>query len=376
MYSRVVDPFDGTPYRGIGVLGQGGMGEVWEVEHEGVGTTLVAKVLLAQFAGDPGAVDRVRVEAQALAKLDHPNIVKVSDFRRTQDGRPFFVMERLDGRTAREALRAEGAFPPREAVALIRSVLSALQAAHALGLVHRDIKLDNVFLHQPPRGDIVVKVLDFGVAKVLSDRGPAPPVLPTAEGAVVGTPRYLSPEQVRGKNVDHRADIYGTGVLLYTLLCGHGPFNDVKRLEDLYEAQLTRVPDPPSTRAPNSLPPGLDAIVLRALEKNPDARFQSAKDFDAALSAVEKRWKDPVGFLPTEKSPAESAARSTRTAEAPMAPPEDRVTLSYVASAIAAVTASLVGFWLIGAHTPLGIAGTLMLSVVAGGACAMVLARR
>jgi serine/threonine-protein kinase len=422
-----VDPFTGTPYRLIGLLGQGGMGEVYEVEHEGVGTRLVAKVLLHEFADDAVVVDRMRVEAQALAKLSHPNIINVIDFRRSADGRPFYVMDLLNGRTLGEELRARGPFPATEAVGIVRQVLSALDAAHALGLVHRDIKLDNVFLHRTARGEMVVKVLDFGVAKVLagrSDQSPAPPMLPTAEGAVVGTPRYLSPEQVRGRDVDHRADIYAAGLVLYTLLCGRGPFSDVKQPGDLYTAHLTRVPEPPSTRAPNPIPAGLDRAILRALEKEPAARFQTAADFDRALAAVARGQSAAIGFLPTEPSPApagfardqtdpapppegardatgpsptevlgpkskpEPTPLSTRTAKvkpepsdaparlAPARPvPDKELTVTYVASSVTAVVASLVGFWLIGAHTPFGVAGTLVVSIVLAGACALVIGR-
>ena len=312
MHPSEPNPFEGTPYRAVRRLGAGGMGEVYEVEHEIVGKRMVAKVLRAELATDPGTVDRMRVEAQALARLDHPNIVSVSDFRATGDGRPFFVMERLDGCTLGQELRRRGAFTVEQAIDIARQVLKALTAAHGLGLVHRDIKLDNVFLHRTPAGDRIVKVLDFGVAKVLGGhggRGPAPPSLPTAEGVIVGTPRYVSPEQVRGKDVDHRADIYGVGLMLYTLIAGRGPFDHVQGRKDLFLAHLTEEPDPPSKLAKQSVPNELDAAILRAIQKSPDDRYQTAESFEVALASIASRRKAPIGWLETEPSPAPGPAK-------------------------------------------------------------------
>jgi serine/threonine protein kinase len=305
------NPFEGTPYRALRRLGAGGMGEVYEVEHEIVGKRMVAKVLRAELASDPGTVDRMRVEAQALARLDHPNIVSVSDFRTTGDGRPFFVMERLEGCTLGQELRQRGAFTVEQAIDIARQVAEGLTAAHGLGLVHRDIKLDNVFLHRTSAGDRIVKVLDFGVAKVLGGhggRGPAPPSLPTAEGVIVGTPRYVSPEQVRGKNVDHRADIYGVGLMLYTLIAGRGPFDHVEGRKDIFLAHLTQEPDPPSKLAGQSVPNELDAAILRAIQKSPDDRYQTAESFEVALASIASRRKAPIGWLETEPSPAPGPA--------------------------------------------------------------------
>lgn len=307
------DPFSGTPYRVRRRLGAGGMGEVFEVEHDVVGRLLVAKILRLELSNDPGTVDRMRVEAQALARLDHPNIVSVSDFRTTEDGRPFFVMERLEGSTVGQEFRRRGAFAVQEAISIVRQVLNALSAAHGLGLVHRDIKLDNVFLHSDPRGGRVVKVLDFGVAKIIGGQGraPAPPALPTAEGVIVGTPRYVSPEQVRGKGVDQRADIYGAGLMLYLLVAGRGPFDHVEGRKDLLLAHLSEEPEPPSKYAKQAIPSELDAAILRAIRKSPDDRYQSADRFEAALASIASRRAAPIGWLRTELSPSPGPARAT-----------------------------------------------------------------
>ena len=314
------DPFRGTQYRATRQLGAGGMGEVYEVEHEVVGRLMVAKVLRLELANDAGIADRMRVEAQALGALSHRNIVSVTDFARTADGRPFYVMEHLEGCTLGEDYRKRGAYPVDEALDVVRQILAGLAAAHQLGLVHRDIKLDNVFLQQTSTGERVVKLLDFGVAKVMADRdarAPAPPTLPTADGAIVGTPRYVSPEQVLGKKIDHRADIYATGLVLFTLVCGRGPFDHVRHQDDFFVAHLGDDPGAPSDLANQSLPHELDAAILRALRKDPADRFQSAAEFSAALTAIVSRRSANIGWLETTPSANAQHAVAARGPEQP-----------------------------------------------------------
>ncbi|MBK8997618.1 MAG: serine/threonine protein kinase [Myxococcales bacterium] len=425
------NPFEGTPYRALRRLGAGGMGEVFEVEHEIVGKLMVAKVLRAELSKDAGTVDRMRVEAQALARLEHPNIVSVSDFRTTADGRPFFIMELLQGCTVGQELRKAGPFSVEMAIGIMRQVLSALSAAHGLGLVHRDIKLDNIFLHRTPSGDRVVKVLDFGVAKVLgghAGRAPAPPSLPTAEGVIVGTPRYVSPEQVRGKDVDQRADIYGAGLMLYMLITGRGPFDHVNGRNDLFIAHLTDDPEPPSKYSEQPVPHELDAAILRALEKSPEDRYQTAQAFEVALASIASRRSAPIGWLETEPSPAPAAATALPTATirtgapvfedtvqdrpgarrvvptevledrpppsapevstrtAPGVPPSSTPVpdpapapaatrtpaTTYAAGIFAAVGTSFVGLWVVQAPSVLAILGVLMASVVAAALAATI----
>ncbi|MEZ4219638.1 MAG: serine/threonine-protein kinase [Polyangiaceae bacterium] len=280
------DPFDGTPYRLLYSLGEGGMGEVYEVEHDVLGRTMVAKVLRAELAADSAVVDRMRVEAQALAALHHPNLVAVTDFRYTADGRPFYVMESLRGQSLGQALRARGTMREREAIDIARQILAGLHAAHGIGLVHRDIKPDNIYIHEPLGRSAVVKVLDFGVAKVGKSNpgGIEPPTIPTAEGAIVGTPRYVSPEQVLGRQIDHRADLYAVGLVLYSMVCGRGPFDDFKKAEELFVAHLKEAPPAPSQVSAQPVSAELEAVILRALEKDPARRFQNAEEFAEALS--------------------------------------------------------------------------------------------
>lgn len=292
------DPLHGTAYRAIRVLGKGGMGEVFLAEHVQLKRRVVVKLLHESLIAFPKHVDRIRVEAEALGRLQHPSIVEVRDFVLTPAGRPFIVMERLLGATLNQELREKGSLTWFEAVKYVGQILSALEAAHALGIVHRDIKLDNIFIHQPQNGARIAKVLDFGIAKIVagaSQRAPKP-LIATEEGVVVGTPRYVSPEAALGKAVDHRADIYSVGLVLYTLLCGRGPWDDEKREGHLIVAQAMKKPEPPSAYAKSPIPAELERIVMRALEKKPKDRFQSAREFIAALEQFAR------GLKPVQKS--------------------------------------------------------------------------
>ncbi len=302
----------------MGLLGEGGMGEVYLAEHEVLGKDVVAKLLRIEFARDPGIVERMRLEAQALAALSHPNIVSVTDFGTTAAGRPFYVMECLNGCTVGECLRREG--PPllSDSLEIVRQVLDGLGSAHSRGLVHRDIKPENVFLHRDRAGRQVVKLLDFGIAKVLAGASgaPAPPSIPTAEGAVIGTPRYISPEQVLGRVVDHRADLYAVGLLLYALVNGKGPFEHLHSTRELFEAQLTAAPSPLTSINP-TLPPALDEVVLRALQKRPEDRFRDAAEFSSALAAVSRA---PSATNAAQPAPPPAADRSIGSIDTLLSP--------------------------------------------------------
>jgi serine/threonine-protein kinase len=265
---------------------------------------VVVKLLHKELAGRADFVERMRLEAQALARLRSPHLVAVSDFSVTPQGQPFLVMERLYGATVAEELAAHGPFPVHVAIDIVRQVLAGLEVAHAAGIVHRDIKPANVFVCRPetPGTRRIVKILDFGIAKVLASVSngvaPAPLRFPTAEGAVVGTPRCLSPEQARAQPVDPRTDIYAVGVLLYALLAGAGPFDHVKGALELIEAHANTVPPPPSTRTPAPIPRELDEAVMRALAKAPDDRFPNASMFAAVLARVAQQLQAPAAARP------------------------------------------------------------------------------
>jgi eukaryotic-like serine/threonine-protein kinase len=275
----VPDLFAGTPYRVQRRLGRGGMADVFVVLHEELGRELVIKLLHRQLLTEPQQLDRVRVEAHSLAHLSSPHIVQVTDFHVTRDGTPFIVMEYLKGRTLKDELSARGALSLFDALYFADQALAGLAAVHALGIVHRDIKPSNLFLSESG-ATITLKLLDFGIARVIpgvSAEAPRPLSVPTSTGTVLGTPRYLSPEAALGKRVDHRADLYSLGLVLYEMVAGRGPFEHLKH--DFLAAHSVAEPAPPSYVAKSPVPRELDAVILRALHKSPDARYQSADEF-------------------------------------------------------------------------------------------------
>lgn len=313
----VENPLAGTKYMAVAAIGRGGMGDVYLADHMELRKRFVVKLLHADMTQDPRLVDRMRVEAQSLAKIPHPAIVEVVDFGSTPAGRPFVVMERLTGTTLANEVRQRGAFDWHEAVEIVRCLLDALAATHAAGVIHRDIKLSNLFLHHAPDRPPVLKVLDFGLAKVLEGApasAPAPLRYPTEEGIVLGTPRYLAPEAWKGKGVDHRADIYSTGVVLYCLLAGRGPWDELRARGDLLRAQVRGEFDPPSTFAPRPIPAELDRIVSRALSPSPDERYASALEFAEELASVRAASAERVGWLETTMLAPTPPASTLRTA--------------------------------------------------------------
>lgn len=262
------------------------MGEVFLVKHHQLGRTLAAKVLHARLAENPMLVERARIEAQSLARLRHANIVAVSGFGYTKDNRPFIVMEHLRGRTLGEELIAVGHMPVLEAVKFTTQLLSALGAAHELGIVHRDIKPSNIFICDAHADERILKVLDFGVARVLPDasaQAPRPPAVPTDSGVLLGTPRYLSPEGALGQRVDARADLYAAALMLFYMVTGRGPFDEIARDTAVLAAHVYKNPPLPSLVAPQPIRPELDAILLKALRKDPAERYQSVAEFKKAL---------------------------------------------------------------------------------------------
>jgi len=273
-----------TPYHATGFIRRGGMGEVYRVEHTFLGREFAMKVLYARYAKNPSVVDRMRLEAQATARLQHPNIVDVSDFWIASDGRPCIVMELLQGVTVARELLVRGPFSVNTAIDYTCQLLAALSAAHEFGVVHRDIKPENLFLHEIQGQLRILKVLDFGVARVLPEASELAPLRlaeTTATGAIVGSPRYASPEGLRGERVDRRADVFSAGLVLYSMLTQRGAFDKMLTTD----SPLSYEPPPPSTRVDSYLSPKLDAIVLKAIRWDVDERYQSA---DALLHDLRK----------------------------------------------------------------------------------------
>lgn len=298
------DPLDGTAYRTIGHLGSGGMGEVLEAEHRELGHRVAVKLLHADLFPRFDLKERMRVEAQTCARLRHDNLVQVNDFGETADLRTFIVMERLHGRSLTDEMKLRGALPVAEAVDVLRQLLSGLSLAHSVGLVHRDIKPDNVFLCEPGEGRRRVKLLDFGLAKIIDvgrdPRTPAPPSFSTAQGLALGTPRYFSPEQASGKrDIDARSDLYSVGWLLHAMLTGKAPYPGRKTLLELVRAHAQEPAAPPSAQAPQPIPPELDVVVMKAIAKARDDRFRTAEDFLAALGPAVSTPK-PTVALPSQ----------------------------------------------------------------------------
>jgi eukaryotic-like serine/threonine-protein kinase len=265
----------GTPYRVVSLLGAGGMGSVYEVEHVELERRYVLKSLLRTLASRQDLIARMRNEWRALGKLQHPNIVDILNAGTTTGDVPYYVMERLDGETVRDRLQREGKLPVEEAARIARGTLFGLAAAHAIGIVHRDIKPANVFLTR----DGAVKVLDFGVAQVRRSEGDQKI---TAQGLAIGTPRYMSPEQASGDTADARSDLYATGLLLFEMIAGEGPFDDLGDTSQQMLAHLHR-PARPLSRL-TDVPAELESIVKRALAKRPQDRPRSAEAMAAELA--------------------------------------------------------------------------------------------
>ena len=296
------DLLEGTPYQTLGFLGKGGMGEVLEARHVALDKTVVVKILGPAFGETSGFAARLRLEAQLVARLSHPNIVMMLDFGKTKTGRPYLVMERLFGHTLREELAKRGPLPWREAILHVLELLSALNAAHQAGIIHRDIKPDNVFLVHHAGGQKTIKLLDFGIAKIAADAPVSmPTAIPTNQGVLLGTPRFVAPEQARAGVIDARTDLYSVGVLLHWLITLRGPFPNADGLGAMLRAHVFDPPLPPSKAGPRDLPAALDVIVLKALEKNPRNRFQTAASFAEALRACLEMDQKPPRWLVTER---------------------------------------------------------------------------
>ncbi|HEV7555378.1 MAG TPA: serine/threonine-protein kinase, partial [Kofleriaceae bacterium] len=271
------DPFLGAEvgrYRLTRLLGRGGMGRVYAGVQPELGSRVAIKVLSDEASERPELVERFFNEARAVNLIHHEGIVNVIDLMRLPSGRPVIVMELVDGRTLRDIVRA-GPVPLGGIVQVMIEVLQALAAAHAIGIVHRDLKPDNILVTNAGRA----KVLDFGVAKLATNlQGDAHP---TKTGAILGTPHYMSPEQIGGGTVDARADVYAAGIVLYEAVTGHLPFEGLGAF-DLMRAHLEQLPPPPRELRPD-LPRGIEQVILCALAKQRGERFTTANAMANAL---------------------------------------------------------------------------------------------
>jgi CheY-like chemotaxis protein len=278
-------------YRVGALLGRGGMGAVYEAEREDLARMRVAvKVLDPSASARPVVLSRFRREAETVAAIDHPNIVRILDFRTPPDGPAFLVMERLYGAPLTAVIADEGRFSAERAAFVAYQVLGALSATHRAGVVHRDLKPDNVFLTSMSGVRDLVKLLDFGIVKII---GASRDAKLTQTGAVVGTPAYMSPEQARGSKVDPRTDLYAVGCVLYEAVTGCAPFS-AENYNALLAAIIRGKPKPLMALR-SDLDLDFATVVTKAMSREPAARFQTAESMQDALAS----WLSPTSTSPS-----------------------------------------------------------------------------
>ena len=299
-----VDPLIGEVidgrFRVLSRLGQGGMGTVYLAEHVGIGKRVAVKVLRAELASHSDLPKRFRREAMLVSQLTDAHTIAVFDYGVWRD-MAYLVMEYLRGEDLAALLDREGRLPAARAVAIAHQICSSLGEAHAVGLVHRDLKPENVFIMRTSSGDEFIKVLDFGLAKTVQggfDVGSSSDAFQTAHGAIVGTPYFMSPEQVRGEPVDGRTDLYALGALLYRMIGGDFPHRGLTVMHVL-ESHLSGVVRPLSELIPSErLPEGCESLIRRLLSKDKDSRPSGVRETTDALLAVSKRALSQTGADP------------------------------------------------------------------------------
>ena len=321
------------PYEVVAPLGAGGMGEVWRARDARLGREVAVKVLPEAFAHDPERLARFEREAKAVAALSHPNILAIHDYG-THDGTVYIVTELLEGQTLRARL-TEGPLAPRRAVEIAVQVAHGLAAAHDKGIVHRDLKPENLWVGRDGR----VKILDFGLARSAAAPGPGSSSLAPTEaagtgvGGLVGTMGYMAPEQVRGGALDPRTDLFAFGAVLYEMLSGRRAFQGESPADTM--SAILREEPPELEGTVRDLPPALERILRRCLEKQPDARFHSAHDLAFALEALStSSGVSPAG------ADAAALARSGR--------PRARIPIALALGAIAVVAGVATAAYLAG----------------------------
>jgi serine/threonine-protein kinase len=275
-------------YQIVSLLGQGGMGKVYLAEHPTLKKKAAVKVLSSEGAQKPQMVERFLIEARAVALLKHENIVDVIDCG-TLDGLPYFIMEHLEGETLEDLLERERQLSLELSAQIALQVLIALEFAHSKQIIHRDLKPGNIFLVKRHDRKLQVKILDFGIAKVLDPKSSISDKALTKEGAFLGTPHYMSPEQAKGENeqLDQRTDIYSLGIILFEMLCGQRPFVETN-LTLLVVALVTQ--PPPSPRSLNPfVSTSIDGLILKALRKEREERFEGAEEMAEALREALKQ---------------------------------------------------------------------------------------
>ncbi len=323
---RLIGKTIGGKYAVRSILGEGGMGTVFEAEHLALGRSVAVKILHAAHATKKDAIRRFQQEARAAAAIGHPNICGVIDLGSLDDGSPYIVMEKLVGETLADRIAEHGGLPFEDVIDILVQVLSGLVAAHEQRIVHRDIKPENVFLTTRVGCPPLVKLLDFGVSKMTRQAAdplgaisipPKPPsgdLNLTRTGMVMGTPYYMAPEQARGeRDLDARVDLYACGVILYETLTGKRPFTALNYNALLMQV-LSSTPRPASELRP-ALPAGFNAVIEKAMARRREDRYSAAAEFQRDLQNLRDRYSSPMA----------SAALSVATASATSSRPRWRL---------------------------------------------------
>lgn len=356
----------GETYQIVRVVGEGGMGRVYEARHLRLKERRFAvKTLHGELARNTEIVARFMREAESASSLAHPNVVDVFDVHHLPDGTPYFVAELLEGEELADYVANRGPLEPKMAAAVVRQVCRALAAAHARGIVHRDMKPENIFvlgssitaLSTGEASTVTVKVLDFGISKA----GGEERTHLTRTGVIMGTPSYMAPEQARGKHVDHRADVYSVGAVLYFALTGKRPF-DSEDPTSTISMVLTQDPVRPREIDPR-IPEALELIVQRAMAKEVGDRYQTMAELEKALAAFDEGGRlAQLSMRPSEGPPHDDLAQSSAhrafdlakrmlSASVPSAGARETAALARVARPTIVITSAVLALWLVGGTT-------------------------
>ncbi|MCA9663048.1 MAG: protein kinase [Myxococcales bacterium] len=306
-------------YQVLRIIAEGGMGSVYLAEHITIGRRLAVKVLSTDLGNSPEVVQRFLQEARAASMIQHEHIVDIIDFGYTQQGQAFLAMEHLEGEDLATTLEREGRLPWARLRRMVLQICRALNAAHEKGVIHRDMKPDNCFRIKRGGNADFIKLLDFGIAKVVTESGTfrgKKPVAATEAGTLLGTPEYMAPELARDCVPDARVDIYSLGVMIYELLTGVVPFKGETFMSTV-AMHLTQDVVPPRQRAPSAdIPPAIEAVIMRALAKDPIDRFQDIREMTEALVAADQRLRSTGLFLPAIPDTPDEAPTTASTSHA------------------------------------------------------------
>jgi len=336
-------------YRLIELIGRGGMGWVYRAEHVRLGRQVALKLLKPEYALRHDSVARFFQEARAVNKIRHRNIVDITDFVELDDHTTFIIMELLRGQPLSSLARTQGPLPQGRLLAILAQIADSLGATHEEGIVHRDMKPDNIFIVDPGDGSDLVKLLDFGVAKLIAQDEDAG--WETKAGSVIGTPAYMSPEQAGGLQVDGRSDIYSVGAIMYELFCGQPMFR-ARSFGEYVRLHLNEAPPHPRrTELGSSLDPRVEQMILRCIAKSPDARYQSMRalrnDLLEALGAIETGMLTPSLAAPSGlRAPHPTPHHVSSTAPVPRHSPASRMPWLFAAGAVFLGVAAGLAFFL------------------------------